>query len=100
MNHSCFLKSIYSYTVITTTPKNNISRIHNRMPVILHKDNIETWIDSKNNNILTILGKIKKHKPTLKFHPVSKTVNSIKNNSKKCIEPIQIKATINCFTNE
>tara|TARA_B100000700_G_C14955492_1_gene813773 strand:- start:694 stop:1389 length:696 start_codon:yes stop_codon:yes gene_type:complete len=93
-------KSICSYTVITTTPKNNISRIHNRMPVILHKDNIGTWIDSKNNNILTILGKIKKYKPTLKFHPVSKTVNSIKNNSKKCIEPIQIKATINCFTNK
>ena len=88
-------KSIYSYTVITTSSKNNISPIHNRMPVILHKNNIETWINSKDDNILTTIEKIKEHKPTLKFHPVSKTVNSVKNNSKKCIETIPFKKTIN-----
>ncbi len=93
-------KSIYSYTVITTSSKNNISPIHNRMPAILSKNNIKNWLDYKNTNISNLLTKLQNHKPKIKFYPVSKYVNSINNNSSNCTKPIKFQKTINIFSNK
>ncbi len=38
-------KKIYSYTIITTTPNAIVGKYHDRMPVILHKDDEKKWID-------------------------------------------------------
>jgi putative SOS response-associated peptidase YedK len=38
-------KEIYSYTIITTTPNNVVGKYHERMPVILEKDDEETWLN-------------------------------------------------------
>jgi putative SOS response-associated peptidase YedK len=37
-------KEIYSYTIITTTPNAVVGKYHDRMPVILQKDDEETWL--------------------------------------------------------
>jgi putative SOS response-associated peptidase YedK len=39
-------KEIYSYTIITTTPNTLVGKIHDRMPVILQKEDEETWLNS------------------------------------------------------
>ena len=39
-------KEIYSYTIITTTPNALVGKIHDRMPVILQKEDEETWLNS------------------------------------------------------
>jgi putative SOS response-associated peptidase YedK len=36
---------LYSYTVITTTPNELVAPIHNRMPVILRREDEATWLD-------------------------------------------------------
>jgi putative SOS response-associated peptidase YedK len=36
---------IYSYTIITTTPNALVGKYHERMPVILERDDEETWIN-------------------------------------------------------
>ena len=38
-------KEIYSYTIITTTPNALVGKIHDRMPVILQKEDEETWLN-------------------------------------------------------
>ncbi len=38
--------------IITTQASNNISQIHDRMPVILNKVNAKKWIQSKNSSLL------------------------------------------------
>jgi putative SOS response-associated peptidase YedK len=38
-------KTIESYTIITTTPNNVIGKYHERMPVILEKDDETTWLN-------------------------------------------------------
>jgi putative SOS response-associated peptidase YedK len=38
-------KEIYSYTIITTVPNEIVGKVHNRMPVILKKDDEETWLN-------------------------------------------------------
>jgi putative SOS response-associated peptidase YedK len=39
---------IISYTIITTTPNSLVGKYHERMPVILEKDDEETWLNPDN----------------------------------------------------
>jgi putative SOS response-associated peptidase YedK len=36
---------IYSYTIITTKPNEIVGKVHDRMPVILRKEDEETWLN-------------------------------------------------------
>ncbi len=38
-------KELYSYTIITTAANALVGKVHPRMPVILHKDDEETWLN-------------------------------------------------------
>jgi putative SOS response-associated peptidase YedK len=38
-------KEIYSYTIITTEPNSVVGEFHNRMPVILQKEDEDTWLN-------------------------------------------------------
>lgn len=78
-------KPVLSYTVITTTPQSELAHIHNRMPVILTRDNIETWIDWKQNTVKAALPLLTQRESALTAYPVSLFVNSPKNNSPDCI---------------
>ncbi|MTI46650.1 MAG: SOS response-associated peptidase [Firmicutes bacterium] len=40
-----------AFTIITTTPSKDIERIHNRMPVILKKEDEDIWLDENNRDI-------------------------------------------------
>tara|TARA_B100000427_G_scaffold316107_1_gene310852 strand:+ start:490 stop:1185 length:696 start_codon:yes stop_codon:yes gene_type:complete len=92
--------TILNYTVVTTTSIKNIAHIHNRMPVILEKKNLDKWIDCNNYSIVNCLNNILLEKPHLKFYPVSNIVNSIKNNSIECTKPQVPQKTMNLFYDE
>ena len=38
-------KEIKTFTIITTEPNKEAAKVHNRMPVLLHKDDEAAWID-------------------------------------------------------
>lgn len=38
-------KEIYSYTIITTTPNSIVGKFHDRMPVILKREDEKLWLD-------------------------------------------------------
>jgi putative SOS response-associated peptidase YedK len=78
-------EKILSYTVITTEPANEISFIHDRMPVILKSKDIDRWIQHGNESIKDTLNLLKPYSEELQYHPVSTFVNSPKNNSEQCI---------------
>lgn len=42
-------KEIYSYTIVTTTPNEIVKPIHDRMPVILEKNEEQIWLDVTKN---------------------------------------------------
>ncbi len=83
-------KLILSYTVITTTPQSEISYIHNRMPVILGRHLVQSWLDWKTNTATSVLPLLTPFESTLKHHPVSSYVNSPKNNDESCIAPVTL----------
>ena len=83
--------SIYkSCTIITTQASESFREIHHRMPVILNQPAYESWLDPENQNVVE-LGKMLKNEivTELVSNPVSKQVNSTRNNDPSCIEPIE-----------
>ena len=83
--------SIYkSCTIITTQASESIRDIHHRMPVIIKPPAYEPWLDPGNQD-LGELGRILKNEivTELVSYPVTKQVNSTRNNDPSCIEPIE-----------
>ena len=91
--------TISTYTVITTSPVKSISHLHNRMPFILDDSNIDKWIDCNQFTISECLDDIPLEYPNLKFYPVSKIVNSPKNNSIQNIKEEKLNEILSFFPN-
>ena len=83
--------SLYkSCTIITTHASESIRDIHHRMPVFLKPPAYESWLDPANQNVVELGEMLKNEIVTeLVSNPVSKQVNSTRNNDPSCIEPIE-----------
>jgi putative SOS response-associated peptidase YedK len=81
--------SIYkSCTIITTEASESVRRIHHRMPVILKPSVYEAWLDPENQNVAALENILESEIFTeLLSYPVSKQVNSIRNNDSSNIKP-------------
>lgn len=79
---------IKTVTIITTVPNKFISKLHERMPVIIDKDDYETWLTSSD---MDEIEKLLMPYPDKKMHidMVTKKVNFVKNNSKDLLEPLK-----------
>jgi putative SOS response-associated peptidase YedK len=78
-----------SCTIITTEASDSIRKVHHRMPAVLHPDVYGTWLDPANQKPDLLQGILsdKIHRDFV-YHPVSKQVNSVKNNTPSNIEPM------------
>lgn len=82
---------INSFTIITTEANELIGQIHDRMPVILNKDDESKWLNT-NEDIKQITSLLKPYPENLmKMYPVSALVNSTYNNSPDLIKGIELK---------
>ena len=79
---------VESTTIITTSPNELIREIHDRMPVILHPDQYETWLlDSTPEHALQeLLASYPADK--MAAYRVSLEVNSPQNDSPDCLIPV------------
>ncbi|MES9946481.1 MAG: SOS response-associated peptidase [Candidatus Thiodiazotropha sp.] len=82
-------EKIDSCTIIVTEARGEITTIHDRMPVILSPDNYDAWLD-KGTQDPAILKPLLSANEMVNIHlyPVSRRVNSPKNNSPENIESI------------
>jgi putative SOS response-associated peptidase YedK len=79
--------SIKTGCILTTTPNDLVKPIHDRMPVILPKDQYQTWLspdEVKPEMIQPLM--IPYPANEMQAYPVSTFVNSPKNNSPQCIQ--------------
>ena len=77
-----------TFAIITTTPNKLMAEIHDRMPVILRPEDYQRWLDPE-----TPLQDVEKMlKPyadgELEAVPVNRAVNSPRNDTPDCIEPL------------
>ncbi len=79
---------LYTFTILTTDASDSIRHIHPRMPVILGPAEGERWLDgdTSREDLLSLLRPW--GRSPLAARPVSRIVNSPRNDAPGCIEPI------------
>lgn len=80
--------NLQSCTIIVTEANEFMTQIHDRMPVILNPDDYGRWLDSDNDDGISLLTPCPDD--WLDAYPVSTHVNSPRNNDPQCIERIEI----------
>jgi putative SOS response-associated peptidase YedK len=82
-------EKLVTCTIITTEPNELVRPIHDRMPVILPKDAEDFWLDSAVEDHTRLLDLLQPYQASdMSAFTVSKLVNSVKNNSPECIQPV------------
>ena len=87
--HSPKKEEVHSCTIITCQPNKLVEQIHNRMPVILDKENCWTWLEEKPEAELSALLKPYPGEKMISY-PVSQWVNNPRVDDVKCIEPLTV----------
>ncbi len=77
-----------TFTILTTSANSLIASIHDRMPVILHPDSYDLWLDKDVKNPEQLQPLYSPYPADLMtLYPVSTLVNSPRNDDPACIKP-------------
>ena len=79
---------VHTFMVITAMANEQVKQVHDRMPVILNRENEKAWLDSKSEEskllaLLTVDSGI-----ALTLYPVSPSINAISNDVPSLIMPV------------
>ena len=81
-------EEIHSCTIITTGANDLMSEIHHRMPVILHPENYEVWLDPDFDEKEALTSLLNPYPADdMEAYPVSRRVNKPFNNEPSVLEP-------------
>ncbi len=83
-------ETINSFSIVTTGANALMQKLHDRMPVILRKEDEEAWLDNEVTDIDRLKALMVPYDTEeMQEHAVSSRVNSPKNNAKDLLEPLQ-----------
>ncbi|MFN0068452.1 MAG: SOS response-associated peptidase, partial [Limisphaerales bacterium] len=87
-----------TFTILTTTPNTVAAPVHNRMPVILSPAAAPAWLDEATppDALQALLAPAPDD--LLARYRVSQTVNSARNDSPECVEPLPCDTSLGEFT--
>jgi len=89
---------IRSCSILTTTPNAVTSAVHDRMPVILDRDDYDVWLDPGMNNGDVVSQLLKPYEAHgMRAYPVSTRINHVANDDSECsarIEPTQTQSQL------
>jgi putative SOS response-associated peptidase YedK len=82
---------IKSCSILTTTPNAVTAAVHDRMPVILRKDDYDLWLDPGMTNVEALADLLKPvDARSMRSYPVSSRVNQAQNDDPECSAPVEI----------
>ena len=77
--------------ILTTTPNTLTATVHDRMPVILERDNYDVWLDPGMRDIKVASEFLKPYDARLmRCYPVSTRVNQVSNDDEECSVPVKL----------
>ena len=82
-------RTIGTCTIITTEANSLLKSIHDRMPVIIKKEDHELWLDCAQDEQLVLPFLAPYPSEEMEAHEVSKTVNLPKHDGPECIKPVK-----------
>ncbi len=81
--------NLTTFTIITTSPNELIKPIHDRMPVILKKEDEDLWLNPDIQNSDVVLHLLKPFSSDdMETYEISTYVNNPRNEGEKCIVPV------------
>jgi putative SOS response-associated peptidase YedK len=81
---------IKSCTILTTTPNSVTATVHDRMPVILHPDSYDLWLDLGMQNVAAITELMKPYDAnSIQCYPISTRINHVANDDEECSRPVE-----------
>ncbi len=84
--------NLTTFTIITTTPNELLAPIHDRMAVILSKENERTWLNPDIQDPAELTPLLKPYpSEQMKVYEISSYVSKAGNEGPECIEPIEVK---------
>jgi putative SOS response-associated peptidase YedK len=82
---------VETFTILTTGPNDLMHPLHDRMPVILARENFDLWLDPKMEDAEKLQALLVPHAVEgFEAFPVSRLVNSPTNEVAGCIEPLVV----------
>jgi putative SOS response-associated peptidase YedK len=81
---------IKSCSILTTTPNAVTSPVHDRMPVILDRDDYDLWLDPGMTNVDGVSDLLKPCAQSMRSYPVSPRVNKTTNDDAACSAPVEL----------
>jgi putative SOS response-associated peptidase YedK len=82
---------VKSFSILTTTPNALTSAVHDRMPVILRKDDYDVWLDPGMQNVAAISEMPKPYDASqMRCYPVSTRINHVANDDAECSRPVEV----------
>jgi putative SOS response-associated peptidase YedK len=80
--------AIESCTIITTDANDLLRPIHDRMPVILHEEDYDRWLDPNESDAKQLESLLRPFPPEeMTAYPIGLFVNNARNDSLQCIAP-------------
>jgi putative SOS response-associated peptidase YedK len=76
-----------SFTIITTSANSAVAPVHERMPVILRREDEEEWVSREVTDPVEVEQLLRPYPEDMLIYPVSTAVNNTRNNSPELIEP-------------
>jgi putative SOS response-associated peptidase YedK len=81
---------IESCTILTTDANDPMMAIHERMPVVIPPESFDTWLNPAEHDVVKLSRLLRPfHPDEMTAYPVSTLVNNAKQDSAKCVEPLQ-----------
>ena len=85
---------VKSCSILTTTPNAVTSAVHDRMPVILKRDDYDLWLDPGMTNTDALSDLLEPFDARLmRSYPVSSRVNQVQNDDPECCTAIELQPT-------
>lgn len=82
-------EKVPTYSIITTQANDKMNKLHDRMPVMLLKEQWNEWLDPGNQNTQALKELLQPFPDDgIEFHRVGKAVGNVRNNSPELIEAV------------
>ena len=84
---------IRSCSILTTIPNAVAAAVHDRMPVILDRDDYDLWLDPGITNVELVSKMLKPSEARLmRCYPVSCRINQVQNDDPECAKAVELEA--------
>ncbi|MFM8953491.1 MAG: SOS response-associated peptidase [Planctomycetaceae bacterium] len=82
---------IESCTILTCDANDPMMTIHERMPVVIPPESFDVWLDPAEYDVAKLSRLLRPfHPDEMTAYPVSTLVNNVRQDSAKCVEPLEV----------